>query len=307
MTPDTVVRARRRRRAATGVLAGAMLAAGAPSLAAAPVPGAGLVFGGTVAGRAVVQRLGSDGSVSTIAAARGADVLQPAVGGGLLVWAQRARPGRARIVLRAPGRPARAVTRPFALLLSPSVSGDGSLIAYRDATAGQVTLVARPGGATSIVTPAGAVNATPALSRDGRWLALARRMPGEPAFTLTLLRLTPSSEGLPPVARFDRALAEGAGSPSFSADGARIAFTRRGSVRVITLAGGPVRRLTPGLPNGFSARDSHPVFSPDGAYVYFARTSPRNAAGTILRVPATGGPLERITARGLWPAGVGLG
>lgn len=284
--------------------AGALAAVAATPLvaASAPTPGVGLVLQSIAGARPQIAVLGPHGGRRTLASGPAA-LLQPALGGGLLAFCQRMASGRARIVVRGADGRQTPLTRARALNISPAVSADGAWVAYRDATAGRVYLVSSRGGPRRAVTPPGVADAAPAFSPDGTHLALARREPGDLVAAVVLLTLTPDPAGVgPPSATPERRLAEGGGGPSFSPDGTRVVYSRRGSLRVITLAGGPIRRLTPGLPNGFSARDSHPVFSGDGAFVYFARTTPL-VPGLILRVPATGGPLQRVTTAALWPAG----
>jgi serine/threonine-protein kinase len=74
----------------------------------------------------------------------------------------------------------------------------------------------------------------------------------------------------------------GATQPSLSPDGQQIAFNQQGDIKVLTLAGGPVRTLGPG---------AFPTWGSDD-YVYAIGDS-----GAI-RMPATGGPAEVLTTLG---------
>jgi serine/threonine-protein kinase len=74
---------------------------------------------------------------------------------------------------------------------------------------------------------------------------------------------------------------EGALAPSVSHDDRLVAFSQGGEIKVLSLAGGPVRTLAPGI---------NPTWGPDG-FVYMTTRS-----GTA-RVPSTGGTPEPITRR----------
>lgn len=85
-------------------------------------------------------------------------------------------------------------------------------------------------------------------------------------------------------------------APAFSPDGAWLAFEGRppgataSSIYVVRVAGGAPVELTPGAsPHG----NGGPVFSPDGAAVYFV--SNRNGPYEVFRVPAAGGAAEQVT------------
>jgi TolB protein len=87
-----------------------------------------------------------------------------------------------------------------------------------------------------------------------------------------------------------------ADSPTFSPDGSKIAFegTYAGSVTtsvyVVPAAGGTPIELTPEpVPHG----NGGPVFSPDGATVYFV--SNRAGGYEIFKIPAAGGAAVRVT------------
>jgi TolB protein len=94
----------------------------------------------------------------------------------------------------------------------------------------------------------------------------------------------------------------GAASPAFSPDGTSLAFEGRGpgainaSIYLVGAKGGTPRLLTPDAP-GSATPEPHanggPVFSPDGASIYFV--SNRSGAYDVYRVPAAGGDAVRVT------------
>jgi len=111
-----------------------------------------------------------------------------------------------------------------------------------------------------------------ALSPDGRMLVY-RHNPGGSASQVLMvrrwdeLRATPVRE------------TQGAGDPAVSPDGLELAFNQNGEVKVLALAGGPVRTLAEG---------DEPLWGPDG-YIYLGADS------GLVRVPASGGPAEELT------------
>ena len=72
---------------------------------------------------------------------------------------------------------------------------------------------------------------------------------------------------------------DGATNPAISLDGLELAFEQAGEIKVLALAGGPVRTLTSG---------SVPKWGPDG-FVY------ATADSGAVRVPATGGAVEYVS------------
>jgi TolB protein len=85
-------------------------------------------------------------------------------------------------------------------------------------------------------------------------------------------------------------------TPAFSPDGAWLAFEGRppgatvGSIHLVRISGGAPVELTPeATPHG----NGGPVFSPDGATVYFV--SNRSGSYEVFRVPAAGGIAEQVT------------
>ena len=74
----------------------------------------------------------------------------------------------------------------------------------------------------------------------------------------------------------------GGRQPVVSPDREEVAFRQGGEVKIVSLQGGPVRTLTTG---------TGPLWGTDG-YIY------ATSASKLVRVPATGGPLEPVTATG---------
>ena len=86
------------------------------------------------------------------------------------------------------------------------------------------------------------------------------------------------------------------GAPYWSPDGRRIAFDSQGEdghwdIWTTDVEGGTPHRLTPDPGN-----ENVPTWSLDGQWVYFS--SERSGAREIWRIPATGGPEERVTHGG---------
>jgi serine/threonine-protein kinase len=108
------------------------------------------------------------------------------------------------------------------------------------------------------------------ISRDGTALAYRHR---QGANQILMVRRWDEIEASPVRGTEDAAF------PAPSPDGAELAFTQDGEVNVLSLAGGPVRTLTPG---------TGPVWGPDG-YIYAEGDS------GIIRVPAAGGAVEALT------------
>ncbi|MHB8900214.1 MAG: DPP IV N-terminal domain-containing protein, partial [Thermoguttaceae bacterium] len=79
-----------------------------------------------------------------------------------------------------------------------------------------------------------------------------------------------------------------ASSPSLSPDGSRLAFSWRGDIWIVPSRGGLARPLTLD-----PARDTSPVFSPDGKSIAF--NSDRNGAQHAYVMPAAGGTPRQLT------------
>jgi TolB protein len=90
------------------------------------------------------------------------------------------------------------------------------------------------------------------------------------------------------------------GAPSFSPDGSKMVVTLGGvdgnlDIYTIDLASRRKTRLTT-----HRAIDTEGSWSPDGRYIYF--TSDRAGGPQVYRVPASGGPAERVTFEGSYNA-----
>ncbi|GAC1449787.1 MAG: hypothetical protein NVSMB9_33840 [Isosphaeraceae bacterium] len=128
----------------------------------------------------------------------------------------------------------------------------------------------------------------PALSRDGRFLAFGRSE-SNPQMVLVLYDLKEAKEVVFKPSD-GRATAR---SPSFSADGARVAFSLNdtgGGHRVASVnpAGEDLKTLTQS-----SGANSWPAFSPDGRAIAFA--SSRDGDFELYAMDAQGGGVRRLT------------
>ena len=75
---------------------------------------------------------------------------------------------------------------------------------------------------------------------------------------------------------------------AISPDGATVAFTYRGDIYTVPVAGGKANRLTSN-----PAYDATPVWSPDGTKIAFS--SDREGGRDIFVMSSAGGPATRIT------------
>jgi Tol biopolymer transport system component/C-terminal processing protease CtpA/Prc len=75
---------------------------------------------------------------------------------------------------------------------------------------------------------------------------------------------------------------------ALSPDGSKLAFTYKGDIFTVPVAGGDARQITTS-----AAYDSYPVWSPDGSKIAFA--SDREGSLDIYVMPATGGTAKRLT------------
>ena len=157
-----------------------------------------------------------------------------------------------------PGAPARTRSRLRPLLEAASIAGL--------AVAGWWVWSRGPGvpdtpvvSLTQVTTDG--LSASPAISPDGQWIAYGRRGPGaDAAFADIFLR----AFGDRTAVQLTRDLGP-VGFPSFSPDGASIAFCRTvgpGGIYVMGRMGGDVRRLTD--------RGFNPSWSPDGTELVYA-------------------------------------
>jgi Tol biopolymer transport system component len=88
----------------------------------------------------------------------------------------------------------------------------------------------------------------------------------------------------------ERVTARGGSEPSWSPDGSKLAFTRRGHVYVTGADGCRLRRVTR------RTGDGSPVWSPDGTQIAFVRTFTNPDVQRIYTIGAAGGGLRLVTS-----------
>lgn len=199
-------------------------------------------------------------------------------------------------VIGSPRRPYRLITTGADFDMYPSLSPDGSQVAYEsspdDGGGGQIR-VQTSGSAparTLVERPAGATDRFPHWSPDGREIAFARFSADG---RCEVLIVSATGGNLRPAARCD-----GTELLSFdwTPDGRGLVFgsmvgtfAHRG-IRVLDIASGQWRALAyPARGDDF---DYAPQVSPDGRWLVFVRNP---QVGDLWRMPAGGGPLEQLT------------
>lgn len=195
-----------------------------------------------------------------------------------------------------PKRPYQVITTGGGFDLTPSLSPDGSMVAYASLTEGRLTtsiLVKRTDNAYPRVlqTPApGVSDRLPAWSPDGRDIAFSRQSPdGRCRIMIAAATGTAARE----VARCD-----GADMLSFSwsPDGRALLFGSmsgaQGSARIRRLDLDSGQWQTLRYSAGTDDFDYAPRYSPDGRWIVFLRNP---QLGDLWRIPAQGGGAERLT------------
>jgi TolB protein len=169
-------------------------------------------------------------------------------------------------------------------------SGGAPWLAYASAEGGDwdVRVIRADGTCGRALSTAAGVDVNPAWARGG---VVAYESDRAPRTSIWLHDVAAGTERRVDVGDL-RAM-----TPAFSPDGARLVFEGRppgatvGSIYAVPTAGGAPVELTPeATPHG----NGGPVFSPDGASVYFV--SNRSGAYEVFRVPAAGGAAEQVTA-----------
>lgn len=222
------------------------------------------------------------------------------IAGGAWLGTQRTAQRAARIDNSRPllpeSRPYRLLTSEPGFELSPSLSPDGSQVAYLasdseeivgTAIMVQTTEPAQPRRLT--YPPAGTWDSNPEWSPSGREIAFLRRFPGADCRIMAVA----ASGGEPRVL----ADCDPNNRPSFdwTPDGNGLIFSSalgggEHGLRLLDLATGQWRALE----YGASAEnvDTAPRYSPDGTWIAFVRNTP---LGDLWRIPAAGGRPERLT------------
>lgn len=212
--------------------------------------------------------------------------------GSRLVYATRECFPDVVVVDRESGAAVRTTSR--SVESAPALLSDGSGVVFCSNRAGKFDLWHQPlAGGRPVGQPRQVTNhpgsvATPALSRDGRWLAYLRVVEGQRDLWVMAW---PAGVPQPLIQHPARDI-----HPAFSPDGSHLAFVsdRQGHEHIFLQpirqgrAAGVPRQLT-----GGEAGDLFPCFSPDGASIAFIRSEGREA--DVWVVPAGGGEGVRVT------------
>lgn len=223
-----------------------------------------------------------------------------ALGGWIAVKQQGAPPALAlpdaRTLVPAP-RPYRLITSAPGFELSPTLSPDGSQVAYLSSLTEELTGTAilvqttEPAQPRTLTTPPdGAWDTSPKWSPNGREIAFLRRFPGQDCRIMAVQ----ASGGEPRVL----GNCDPHNRPSFDwmPDGDGLVFSSplsgggKPGLHLLDLATGRWRALE----YGATAEDvdTAPRYSPDGKWIAFVRNTP---LGDLWRIPAGGGQPQRLT------------
>lgn len=244
---------------ARGASASRVLPVGAPP---------SLVFSLLRNGNRDIWRVALDGADTARLTQDPSDDRQPTAANGTIVFLSSRPAGAGLYAVTLAGEPATPLLLPGTELAEPSLSRDGTRLAFTSYATGvpKVWVARHDGTAARRLAPAfgfdGAIEGWPAWSPDSRYLALMSTDPGE----ASLYRI--DSAGTSPLPLIDTLIAF---QPAWSPAGDRLVFAgvppgESTSLFVIPAAGGAALRLT----DGADGSASSPVWLPDGRIVYLA-------------------------------------
>jgi Tol biopolymer transport system component len=227
-----------------------------------------LVFALLRAGNRDIWRVALDGADTARLTQDPADDRQPTAAGGAIVFVSSRPAGAGLYAVTLTGEPATPVLLSGTEIAEPSLSRDGTRLAFTSYTTGvpKVWVARHDGTGARRLAPAfgfdGAIEGWPAWSPDSRYLSLMSTDPG----AASLYRI--DSAGTTPVPLIDTLTAF---QPAWSPAGDRIVFAgvppgESASLFVMPAAGGAAVRLT----HGADGSASSPVWLPDGRIVYLA-------------------------------------
>ncbi|HYD43481.1 MAG TPA: hypothetical protein VEB43_21810, partial [Anaeromyxobacter sp.] len=158
----------------------------------------------------------------------GARASDPALSadGAWLAYVRRVGPGRLALVRRRTGGPEEIVfAAPGAEVFAPALSADGSTLAFAVQRAGRRDIaVVRDGAPAVAVTDDAALDASPAFTRDGKWLLFSSDRGGVyNLYAVALEECLAARAGGCPLRQVTN-VETGAFQPSISPDGKTIAF-----------------------------------------------------------------------------------